>query len=145
MSDFEDDFRIFNQPLSLDASSGDLEQSSPSQSSYHRGSTPIPDDKRIQREQRSSLQELLESQSGWDAHEKLAQTKLPPPPPVPTLQADPADHKRKREEKGNKVAAVGKNLPPTKLSPKRGLSSKEAYRRGQPPRQSGGMTTELQP
>ncbi|XP_030931098.1 uncharacterized protein LOC115956982 [Quercus lobata] len=52
----------------------------------------------IQQKQRSTLQELLEFQPGWNALEKAAYTKLPPPPPTQTLRADLADHKRKREE-----------------------------------------------
>ena len=87
VSDSEDDFEVFNQPLSLDASLGDLGQSSPSpsQSSHHQGSTPIPDDIGIQRKQRSTLQELLESQLGRDASEKAAQIKVPIPPPTQPL------------------------------------------------------------
>ena len=43
-----DYFKIFNQPLSSDTSTGDLGQSSSSQSNHHRGSTPIPVDMGIQ-------------------------------------------------------------------------------------------------
>ena len=65
----------------------------------------------IQQKQRSTLQELLESQPGWNALEKAAYTKLPPLPPIQTLRADLANHKRKREEKGKEVAETGRTLP----------------------------------
>ena len=66
VSDLEDDFEVFNQPLSLEVSTGDLGHPSPAQSSHHRGSTSIPDDMRTQHISRSTLQELLESQLGRD-------------------------------------------------------------------------------
>ena len=111
--DLDDFYEVFNQPLSPEISTGDLGQFSIPQSSHLEGSTPLLDEMGIQQKQRSTLQELLESQPGRDAPEKPAQTKLPPPfPPLPTLQADPTDHKRKREKKGKEVAETGKNLPP---------------------------------
>ena len=61
VSDSEDDFGVFDQLLSPDASSGDLRQSSPSQSNYHRGPTSPSENMGIQWKQRSTLQELLES------------------------------------------------------------------------------------
>ena len=72
VSDFEDKFDVFNQPLSPKASTGDLRLPFPSQSSHHRGSISMLDDMGIQRKQRSTLQELLESQPGRDAPEKVA-------------------------------------------------------------------------
>ena len=72
VSDSEDKFDVFNQPLSPKASTGDLRLPFPSQSSHHRGSISILDDMGIQRKQRSTLQELLESQPGRDAPEKVA-------------------------------------------------------------------------
>ena len=62
MSDFEDEFEVFNQPLSLEASTGDLGHSSPTQCNQNRRVIPIPDNMDIQCKQRSTLQELLESQ-----------------------------------------------------------------------------------
>ena len=61
VSDSEDDFGVFDQLLSPDASSGDLRQSSPSQSNYHRGPNSPSENMGIQWKQRSTLQELLES------------------------------------------------------------------------------------
>ena len=72
VSDSEDEFDVFNQPFSPKASTGDLRLPFPSQSSHHRGSISILDDMGIQRKQRSTLQELLESQPGRDAPEKVA-------------------------------------------------------------------------
>ena len=74
----------------------------------------------IQRKQRSTLQELLESQPGKDVPEKVAQTKLPHPPPIQPPRIDPVDHKRKMEEKCKKVVEAEKTHPPMKLSPKGG-------------------------
>ena len=72
VSDSEDKFDVFNQPLSSKASTGDLRLPFPSQSSHHRGFIFMLDDMGIQRKQRSTLQELLESQPGRDAPEKVA-------------------------------------------------------------------------
>ena len=65
----------------------------------------------IQRKQRSSLQDLLESQPGKDAPGKVAQSKLPTPPPALPLQLEPAGLKRKREPKGKEVMDTGKIHP----------------------------------
>ena len=98
MSDSEDEFEVFNQPLSLEASTGDLGHSSPTQSSHNQEAANTSDKMGIQRKQRSTLQELLESQLERHTPRKAAQTKLPTPPPTQPLQANLVDHKRKREE-----------------------------------------------
>ena len=72
VSDSEDDFEVFNRPLSPEVSTSDLSHSSPAQSSHHRGLTPIPNDIGIQRKPMSTLQELLGSQPGRDALGKVA-------------------------------------------------------------------------
>ena len=61
VSDSKDEFKVFNHPLSLKASTGDLGHHFLAQSSHHRGVTSIPDNMGIQRKPRSTLQELLES------------------------------------------------------------------------------------
>ena len=81
VSDSEDEFEVFNRPLSLKASTGDLGHSSPTQSNQNRRVIPIPNNMGIQRKQRSTLQELLESQPGENALGKVPQTRLPTPPP----------------------------------------------------------------
>lgn len=117
----------------------DLSQFSQLQYSHIEGAVTSSDEIGIQWKQRSTLQELLESQPGRDALEKLAQTKLPPPPPVSTYRVDPINHKKKREEKGKEVMEMGKNVPPKEVEPQRGAkqqrglqtrSATEAERRG---------------
>ena len=82
MSDSEDEFEVFNRPLSLEASTGDLGHSSPTQSNQNWRVIPIPDNMGIQRKQRSTLQELLESQPGENVPGKVPQTRLPTLPPA---------------------------------------------------------------
>ena len=64
--------------------------------------------------------DLIESQPERDALGKSMQPKLPPPPPKsplpppqPTLlpKPDPADSKRKREQKGKDVVDAGRSHP----------------------------------
>ena len=55
VSDSEDEFEVFNRSLSLEASTGDLGHSSPTQSNQNRRVIPIPDNMGMQRKQRSTL------------------------------------------------------------------------------------------
>ena len=103
VSDFEDEFDIFNQILSPEASPGDLGFPSLAQSSPHQEAASTSNEMGIQRKQRSTLQELLESQPGGKASRKVAQTRLPTPSPAQPTRTDPTDHKRKREDKGEEV------------------------------------------
>ena len=109
ISDSDDLYEFFNQPLSLETSTGDLDQFFQPQSSHLKGVTLLSDEMGIKRKQRSTLQELLESQPGRDAPGKAPQTRLPIPPSAQPFQANPTDHKRKMEEKGKEVVEVGKN------------------------------------
>ena len=61
VSDSEDDYKVFNQPLSPKISIGDLGHLLPAQTSYHQEVTNMPDAMGIQRKLRPTLQELLES------------------------------------------------------------------------------------
>lgn len=54
--------------------------------------------------------DLIESQPRRDTLGKVAQTKLPTPPPA--LPFQPADLKRKREPKGKEVVGARQTLPP---------------------------------
>ena len=109
VSDLEDLYEFFDQPLSPDTPTGDLGQFSQPQPSRFEKVTLLEDEMGIQRKPRSSLQELLESQSGKDAPTKAPQTKLPTPLPTQPLQTDLANQKRKREDKGKEVMEGGKN------------------------------------
>ena len=68
ISDLDDLYEVFNQPLSLVTSTGVLSHSSPPQFSCFEGATPLSDEIGIQRKQRSTLQELLESLSRGVMH-----------------------------------------------------------------------------
>ena len=85
VSDSEDEFDVFNQILSPEASSGDLGFPSLAQSSPHQEAASTSNEMGIQHKQRPTLQELLESQ------------------PAQPTRTDPTDHKRKREDKGKEV------------------------------------------
>ena len=72
VSDSEDQINVFNQPLSPEVSLGDLGFSSPAQSNHYQEATNTSDEMGIQRKQRSTLQELLESQPEGHAPGKVA-------------------------------------------------------------------------
>ena len=64
--------------------------------------------------------ELIEDQPGRGAPGKSTQPKLPPPPPKSPLpppqpslpsRTEPADPKRKREQKGKDVVVTGRSRP----------------------------------
>ena len=95
MSDFEDDFDVFNQPLSPKALVGDLSDPFPVQTNLAQEEVAIPADMRIQRKQRTGLLEVMKSSTEGKAPEKPSQAKLPPLPPIQL-----ADHKRKRDQRG---------------------------------------------
>ena len=85
VSDSEDEFKVFNQPLSPEASTSDVGHPFPTQSSHHQGVTSIPNDIGIQCKPRSTLQELLKSQPKGNSPRKVAQTRLTTPPPTQPL------------------------------------------------------------
>jgi len=64
VSNFEDEFDVFEQILSLEALPSDLGSSFSAQSSSHQEAANTSDEMGIQHKQRSSLQELLEAQLG---------------------------------------------------------------------------------
>ena len=134
MPDSENELDVFDQILSPEALPGYLNSPSSTQSSPHQKATNTSGDMGIQRKQRSTLQELLESQPGKDVPEKAAQTKLPPPPPIQPPRIDLVYHKRKMEEKCKKVVEAEKTHPPHEVEPQGGLSNREAFKQGQPPR-----------
>ena len=77
----------------------------------------VPEDMGIQRKPQRSLQELLESQPERGEARKLAQPKLPPPPPKspshapqppPPSKTEQADPKRRREPKGKEAMETGR-------------------------------------
>ena len=82
----------------------------------------------IQRKQRSTLQELLESQPRGHTPRKVAQSKLPTSPPTQSLRVDLVDHKRKREENGKEVVEAGRTHPSQEIEPQRGAKQPEVCR-----------------
>ena len=62
----------------------------------------------IQRKPRTNLLEVMESQAVGKVLEKTTQAKLPPPLPTQPLRLDPADYKRKRDQKSHEVVERGK-------------------------------------
>ena len=91
--DSEDEFEVFNRAWSLETSTFDLGPPF----------SPLIDEKGIQRKQRSSLKDLLESLSRKDAPRKVA--------PALPLQLEPAGLKRMREPKGKEMMDTGKTHP----------------------------------
>ena len=100
LSDSQDEFEVFNRPLSPESILADLD---------HQQEVGIMtlDEMGIQRKSKRSLLDLIESQSRKDAPGKLAQPQLPPPPPkLPLPPPQPSlpsrlelvDSKRKREQ-----------------------------------------------
>ena len=65
----------------------------------------------IQCKPRSTLQELLKSQPEGNSPRKVAQTRLTTPPPTQPFRPEPANLKRKREQKGKEVVEGGKTHP----------------------------------
>ena len=101
VTNFEDEFEVFNQDLSPETSVIDLDPHF----------SPIIDEMGIQRKPKSSLLELIENQPGRDAPGKTVRSKSPTPPPaLPSPQ--PFDLKMKREPKGKRVMEVGQTFPP---------------------------------
>ena len=70
VSNFEDEFNVFNQILSSKALPSDLSSASSAQFNFHQEEVNTSDEMGIQRKQRSTLQELLESQPRGHAPRK---------------------------------------------------------------------------
>ena len=97
LSDSSDEFEVFNQTLSLE---------------------DVFDEMGVQRKPQRSLMELIENQPGKGVPGKSTQSQiLPPllksPPPAPqppqSIRPEPADPKRKREQKRKEVIETGRS------------------------------------
>ena len=113
MSDSSEEFEVFNQAPSPEGISADVDF-------QHQAEVTTSNEMGIQRKSQKSLMELIEVQPGKGALGKSAQLKLSPPPPKsplpppqPSLSSrlDPADPKRKREQKGKDAVDAGRSLP----------------------------------
>ena len=87
----------------------------------------VPDEMGIQCKQRSTLQELLESQPGGKVPGKAAQTRLPTlsPPPPPQHPPSPSDlnlatSKGKGRRRAIRWWKEEKSTPPKRMKPKEG-------------------------
>ena len=83
--DFEDDFEVFNQPQSLEASTGDFSHLPSVEVSQIQGDSSVPKAMGIQCKPKIGLLEVMESQSRRKAPEKTTQAKLPPLLPTQPL------------------------------------------------------------
>ena len=97
VSDFEDDFEVFNQPQSLEEFTGDFSHLPLVDVTLLQGDLPILKAMGIQRKPKAVLLDVMESQSGSKAPKKTTQEKLPPPPSSLPPQLDLVDHKRKMD------------------------------------------------
>ena len=113
LSDSLEEFEVFNQTPSPEGISADVDF-------QYQAELITSDEMGIQRKSQRSLRDLIESQPGKDAPRKSTQPKLPPPPPKSPLpppqpslpsKPNPADLKRKREQKGKDVVDAGRSRP----------------------------------
>ena len=122
----EDDFEVFDQPQSFESPFGDLGDPNCTEADFLSSETPFEEEMGIQRKQKTSLMDLIESQPGKETQARatqkkppspsqsrlpLAPSKLPPPPPRSTLlpRIEPSDPKRKKESKGKEVMEAEKS------------------------------------
>ena len=113
LSESSEEFEVFNQPPSSEDILADLNP-------QLQGDINTSDKMGIQRKNQRSLMDMIESQPGRDAPGKSAQPKLPLPPPKSPLpppqplvphRPDPANPKRKREQKGKEIVETGRSRP----------------------------------
>ena len=124
----KDEFEVFNQAQSSESPFGDLNDLNCTEADFLFSETPFEEDMGIQRKQKTSLLDLIESQPRKETQGRVAQSKppspsqsklpptsskLPSPPLRPTLspRTEPSDPKRKRESKGKEVIEIEKSHP----------------------------------
>ena len=126
----EDDFEVFDQPQSFESPFGDLGDPNCTEADFLSleapFEAPFEEDMGIQRKQKTSLLDLIESQPEKETQARATQnkppspsqsrllpapSKLPPPPSKLTLppRTEPFDPKRKRESKGKEVIEAKKS------------------------------------
>ena len=94
VSDFEEDFKVFNQPLSLEPIDANFSHLPPAQVSNIQEAPSIPNAMVLQCKAKTSL---LESHVEGIVPEVAIQTKPPTSLPTQTSQPDLANKKRKRD------------------------------------------------
>ncbi|KAL0001256.1 hypothetical protein SO802_015037 [Lithocarpus litseifolius] len=120
LSDFEEDFKFFNQLQLPEPPIVDFNHLSPTQVSSVQKAPIILDAMVLQRKSKRSLLKLLESHAGGTVLKVAIQTKPPTPPPAQTSQPNPTDKKRKRDQKGKDVVEEGRGIPPKEPEPQKG-------------------------
>ena len=143
----EDEFEVFNQAQSSESPFGDLSDLNCTKADFLFSETPFEEDMGIQRKQKISLLDLIESQLGKETQGRAAQSKppspsqsklpptsskLPSPPLRPTLspRTEPSDPKRKRESKGKEVIKIEKSHPTPEDEAQRAAKQQKVGHRG---------------
>ena len=90
----EDEFEVFNRAQSSKGPFGDLGNPNCIEADFSFSETPLEEDMGIQRKQKSSLLDLIESQPGRETQGRVAQSKPPSPsqsklPPAPSKLLSP--------------------------------------------------------
>ena len=147
VSDSDDLYEVFDQPLSPETSPGDLGQTSQPLPNHFEGVASSEDEMGIQRKPRSTFQKLLESQPGRHAPTKAPQTRLPTPPPhLPNLsELIQLTRRGKGMIKERRWWKEGRTCLHEKPSTKGRPSSLGQCKRGQPLREIKRLITKLQP
>ena len=126
---------------------GDLGNPDCTEADFSFSETPLEEDMGIQRKQKTSLLDLIESQPRRETQGRAAQSKppspsqsklpptpskLPPPPSKSTLpsRTEPSDPKRKRESKGKEVMEVKKSCPTQEEEAQRATKQQKVGHRG---------------
>ena len=143
----KDEFEVFNQAQSSESPFGDLSDLNCTEADFLFSETPFEEDMGIQRKQKISLLDLIESQLGKETQGRAAQSKppspsqsklpptsskLPSPPLRPTLspRTEPSDPKRKRESKGKEVIKIEKSHPIPEDEAQRAAKQQKVGHRG---------------
>ena len=118
--DINEDFRVFNQPRSIESPGATFKHLHPAQVRSIQESSDIPNSMVLQMKPKIGLLELLESHTGGFVLEVSIQTQPLTPLLVHTSPSELADKKRKHDKKGKEVAEEGKVIPSKDLEPQKG-------------------------
>ena len=120
--DSEDDFKVFNHPLSPEAPTGDFGHLLPAQASHSQDDPSTLETIGIQCKTKQGLRDLMESQVGGDAPKKATQTKLPPLNPHNLSTLTLLTTRGKETRRAIKWQNEGRAPYPRRPRPKRELS-----------------------
>ena len=117
VSDFEEEFEVFDQLKAPKPSGVDFSHLPSAQVSSIQEALSVPDTMVLQRKSKTSLLELFESHAGGLVPEVAIQIRPPTPLPAHTSQPKPVDKKRKRDKNGKDVAEEGEVIPSKESEP----------------------------